>query len=244
VQDSISDGGVPAGFATTAPTAPPVLNGVVLKLLQPYIDELYPTDLGYGRGGIPVFNYDGPFNIRNGTVAMAHRDQPSLELPDLAFYGRAFYAAFGLEGMVVTEYAPGKSTVSAPLLLNAALTWAASEPGTATISDTTPVSATAMTLFEAAYTAETPVTRDPAATIAAISFGWDFGDGSPYLYTDIPQAGHTYQCAANNVYTVRVEVMDVLGNVTIGSQQVDVSNSCSTTPVTITKLWLPTISKN
>ena len=37
--------------------------------------------------------------MENGTVAMAHRDQPSLENPGISDSGRSVYTSFGLEGV-------------------------------------------------------------------------------------------------------------------------------------------------
>ena len=42
----------------------------------------------YGRGGVAILNYGGPFNLQNGTVAMSHRDQPLLESPRPAVSGQ------------------------------------------------------------------------------------------------------------------------------------------------------------
>ena len=45
----------------------------------------------------PLLTYsDGYYAIRDATVAMSHRDQPSLEQPGTTFAGDALYFAFGL----------------------------------------------------------------------------------------------------------------------------------------------------
>jgi subtilisin family serine protease len=223
VQDSISNGETPTGYATTAPGVRPVFPNVVLRLTQPYVDEVRPVVDDYGRGSVSVLQYQGPFNQLNGTVAVAHRDQPTLELPDLTYLGRAFYATFGLEGMDVVTVTDELTTTSPVELLSAVFDWTESEPGTATITDVTPVTTTAMTLFSAEYITTTATPADAEA----IAWRWDFGDGSSYVSSNTADAGHTYLCSDDNVYTVRVEITDSAGNSVVASQQVDVSNSCS-----------------
>jgi hypothetical protein len=243
VQDSISRNNIPSGLATTLPEARPVFPSVVLSLTQSYVDEIRPVLDDYGRGGVPVIRYNGPFNLLNGYVAMAHRDQPTLELPELSYLGRAFYASFGLEGMGVG--ASNGITFTTPLqLLGAVFNWAESEPGTATITNTTPVTSTAMTLFTAEYFTPTLAAADASATQAVqpISWRWDFGDGSAYVTTGQPTVGHTYLCGANNVYTVRVQITDSMSNRTVGSLSVDVSKSCSSEPLT-KRSFLPFVNR-
>lgn len=239
LQDSISNSETPTGLATSAPGLPPLFNNLVVSLTQLYVDEVSPVVDDYGRGGRAVLNYGGPFNVANGTVALAHRDQPTLELSQLSYVGRAFYTAFGLEGMGVG--ATNGVTLTTPVeLLDVALTWATSEPGAVVISNTTPVSATGTTLLTANYTATGQVS---AQAVDAIAWRWDFGDGSPYVTSASPVAGHTYACSDDNVYTVRVQITDALGNNTVGSQDVNVSASCFTEPQTITNFFLPFIQK-
>ena len=248
LQDSISHGEIPGGYATKAPTAPPLFAGVVVSLTQLYVDELAPylADDQVGRGGVAILNYGGPFNKRNGTVAMAHRDQPVLESPDLPYLGRAFYASFGLEGMGVGTN--GVVTPTTPVdLLGRVFTWVDAQGGAASISNTTPATTTAVTLFTSSYTATVPPGYSPSI-VNPIAWRWDFGDGSAYVASQGPAAGHTYACAAegsgqNNVHTVRVEITDGLGNKAIGSLQVDVTQSCYVEPQTIQEFFLPWIGK-
>jgi PKD repeat protein len=140
----------------------------------------------------------------------------------LSYLGRAFYATFGLEGMEVVTVTDELTTTSPVELLGAVFDWTESEPGTATITDITPVTTTAITLFSAEYITTTATPADAEA----IAWRWDFGDGSNYVTTNTPFAGHTYACSDDNVYTVRVEIIDNSGNNVIGSQEVDVTNSC------------------
>ena len=245
LQDSISNGETPAGYATRAPSAPELFSGVVVSLTQPYVDELRPdvNDVpNYVRGGVPVLNYGGPFNVADGTVAMLHRDQPLLESPIIPYLGKAFYASFGLEGMGLV--ATDALTTTTPVeLVGGVLDWANSLAGTGTISNITPLTTTAITLFSASYTATVPAGYE--ALIDPVRYRWDFGDGSAFVTSAGPEAGHTYLCAAENgnVHTVRVEITDGFGNSTIVSQDVDVTQSCYVEPETIQDFFLPWIGK-
>ena len=245
LQDSISNGQIPGGYATRAPTAPPLFNGVVVSLTQLYIDELAPsyTDRDTTRGGVPILNYGGPFNVLNGTVAMLHRDQAVLEGPVIPYLGKAFYTTFGLEG-IGAEASNVLTTTTGVELLGGALAWASSEPGTGTISDITPITTTAITIFSAGYTATVPAGYDEDLA-KPVSYRWDFGDGSGFVATPVREAGHTYVCQAtgSNTYTVRVEIIDGFGNGTVVSKDVDVSQSCYTEPVTILKYFIPWVGK-
>lgn len=236
VQDSVSAGETPTGYATRSSIAPPIVSGVVVSLTQPYVDEVRPASDDNPvapRGGVPVLNYGGPFNKAGGTVAVVHRDQPLLESPQFSYKGRAFYASFGLEGM--GAIANGVLTTTTPVeLVGRVLAWANSEPGTGTIADITPVTTTAITLFSAGYTTTVPAGL-PASLATPISYRWDFGDGTAFVQSATAQAGHTYLCNAQtgNSYTVRVEIIDGFGNSTIVSQPVDVSKSCFSEPQTL-----------
>ncbi|MFN8469731.1 MAG: S8 family serine peptidase, partial [Caldilineaceae bacterium] len=247
VQDSISANEIPTGYATRAPSAPRLFSNVVVSLTQLYVDEIKPdiNDNPYVlRGGVPVLNYGGPFNILNGTVAMLHRDQAVLEGPVIPYLGKAFYTTFGLEGIgdVATNVL---TTTTGVELLGSALAWAGSEPGTGTISDITPITSTAITIFSAGYTATVPAGYDEDLA-NPVSYRWDFGDGSGFVATPVREAGHTYVCQANgsNTYTVRVEIIDGFGNGTVVSKDVDVSKSCNTAPVTILKYFIPWVGKD
>ena len=246
LQDSVSNYETPTAYATRALSAPKLFSSIVLSLTQIYVDEVKPdiSDNPYVvRGGVPVLNYGGPFNVLNGTVAMLHRDQPLLEAPAIPFNGRAFYTAFGLEG--VGELAsPVLTTTTGLELLNSIMLWANSEPGAGTISDITPITTTAITIFAAGYTATVPAGYEDL--IDPVYYRWDFGDGSGIVRTTVSEAGHTYVCQADgaNTYTVRVEIVDGFGNGTVVSKDVDVSKSCNTAPVTILKYFIPWLGKD
>jgi subtilisin family serine protease len=223
LQDSISDGEVPGGYATSAPNAPEIFRDLVVRPTQVWVDEVEPAADppeadSYGRDAQRVLNYGGPFNIDEGTVALIHRDQPSLELPDIPYLGKAFYATFGLEGMDVLTVTEGFTTTSPVEFLDTVFEWTDSEAGSATISNTTPISATGITLFMANYTSP--------EGYEATDWRWDFGDGSPFVISESEAAGHTYACSDDNTVTVRVEVTDEAGNRAIGSLEVDVSDTC------------------
>jgi subtilisin family serine protease len=161
----------------------------------------------------PLFRYPGPYNEQQGVTAMSHRDQPTLERPGISYLGRTIYTTFGLEGVNDTT-----DSITRTALINLFLDWAKDQP-TVTISETTPPNASNLTEFTAAF-------ASPVTGTTAVSYRWDFGDGTAYAgpYAS-NQVSHTY--AVCNTYTVRVEVVDSLGNRAIGASTVPASQ-CTT----------------
>jgi hypothetical protein len=151
---------------------------------------------------------------------VSHRDQPSLEVPGTDYLGRSIYTTFGLEGVN-----NGFGSASREDLLGAFFAWAMDEP-TAAISDTTAINGSNMTTFEASLTSNITGTY-------AVSYRWDFGDGTPYTTYESNQVSHTY--AVCGTYTVRVEATDSWGNKAIGELMVEVTNC------TANILYLPVI---
>jgi hypothetical protein len=188
----------------------PVGDGAANQL---YIDEI--ATLPYppaepAEGFTALFKYPGARNIQDGVVAMAHRDQPTLERPGISYLGRSIYTTFGLEGVN-----NGLGATSRSGLLDAFLDWAMDEP-TVTITDTSTYSDTSpVTLFAAT------VASNIAGTTGH-TYRWDFGDGSAYAdsYTS-SVAGHQY--AACGTYDVRVQANDSWGNRVIGELEVTVT---------------------
>ena len=183
---------------------------------QFYIDEIEPhppitigvpvefADIDNYTG---LLMYPGPYNEADGSVAVSHRDQPSLERPGISYTGRSIYTSFGLEGVNNTS-----STSSRSELLKTFFNWAHDVP-TSIITPSAVLNSKIMT-FEAGFSSTIP-------TAYAVSYRWDFGDGSAYSSPfAIAQASHTYQNCGS--YTVRVEVTDNYGNRTVSSQLVNV----------------------
>jgi len=199
---------------------------------------------GVPPAGNLILQYQGPFNVFDGAVAIARRAQPSLENPGIAYWGRSIYASFGLEGMNQTFNATlGYTPTTRAELLGAFLAWGASEAGDVVISNTTDVSVTGTTLFEVVSAPSVAAAAASAATAVPTQVRWDFGDGSPYVISPNNTAGHSYICSGTNIHTVRAQVTDAFGNVTIGVQDMNVSASCSNEPMTIKNQYLPTIKK-
>lgn len=198
---------------------------------QYYIDEIQadnsdsnPPPHEQSNSYHPLFMYPGPYNIEEGVVAMGHRDQPTLEVPGVAYYGRSIYTTFGLEGVN-----NGLGYTERADLLGLLLDWAMDEP-TATIMDITDTySDTGQ-----AYVFEASVTST-LTTTTGVSYRWDFGDGSYVGPSEYAISGHDY--AYCDVYTVRVEAVDSLGNAAIGTLDVNVTQSC------IYQLYLPAMLK-
>jgi hypothetical protein len=174
---------------------------------QYYIDEIWP----YGDNEYTsILKYPGANNEEDGTVAMAHRDQPSLERPGISYFGRSIYTTFGLEGVN-----NGTGSTTREELLEAFLDWGMDEP-TVMISDVTTTNSSNLTMFEAS------VSSNITGTVGT-TYRWDFGDGSEYTTAyESNQVGHVYPVCGT--YTVRVEATDSWGNVAIGSYEADVTN--------------------
>ena len=187
-----------------------------------------PTGTEADYPGFPILYYPGVHNLADGTVGMIHRDQPSLENPGITYHGRSAYTTFGLEGISNT-FNPGfgiTPTMRAELL-GTLLDWAWSEPATAIITDITPSNASQLTILTATLQSGVPV-----------SYRWDFGDDTPYTAPqETPGISHTY--VACRTYTVRVEITDIYGNVSIGSKDIAVEENC-----TSYEFSLPQIYKN
>ena len=232
VQDSVSDSDYPSLPVIPAASAPEAFADVRLDLSddvagdgaanQFYVDEIAaePNVQPDGQDGkaypyAALLYYPGPFNLEDGTVAMAHREQPNLENPGISYHGRSIYTTFGLEGV---NNLPGFTTRAE--LLSAFMDWALDEPA-ATIIDTTGTytDTTLLTTFAVDFSSNISGTT-------AVSYRWDFGDGGPYTnaYTS-DVASHAYAVCGN--YTVRVEVVDSLGNAVVVSKDVIVSNCAS-----------------
>ena len=170
----------------------------------------------------PILQYQGPYNDYDGTVTMAHRDQVLLERPGTDYSGRSIYATFGLEGMSNDLNAElGYTPTTRSELIQLFLDWSWAEPAEVSVANTTSTNNGSLTTFEA-------ISDD-----VGVRYRWDFGDGSNYVTSDSASRGHSYVCSdAGNVYTVRVEMTDALGIVSLGSGAFDVSDSCQI-PTTI-----------
>jgi hypothetical protein len=164
-----------------------------------------------------LLRYPGPYNIQDGVVAIAHRDQPTLERPGITFFGRTVYTGFGLEGV---NNSP--ATTSRAELLGHLLAWTMDEPEVTitNVSDEYDPSSQ-----QTALVAELDSNIDGTY---GVSYRWDFGDGSEYTPAyDTDIVGHTYETCGD--YTVRVEATDSWGNRVIGEQEIEVTN-CVTPP--------------
>jgi len=222
LQDSITDVISPTQPIVAYADAPAAFENVTISVdpevgdgagNQFYIDEISSLPPGEPvppptREYQPLLRYPSPYAIEDGGVAMAHRDQPSLERPGTSYKGRSIYTTFGLEG--VNNGVAG--TVTREELLGLLLEWAWDEP-TAVITHTASVDTSNLTYFEAAVESE--------FGLGGVSYRWDFGDGSPYLGPFANNVvAHTY--AECGTYTVRVEAVDWYGNVAIGTEEVQV----------------------
>lgn len=150
-----------------------------------------------------LLRYPGALNEETGVVAMAHRDQPTLERPGITYFGRSIYTTFGLEGVN-----NGLGTTEREELLATLLDWAMDEPEV-TITNTTAGNPSNLATFEAALSST-------LTTTTGVSYRWDFGDGTAFAGPyESEQVSHTY--AVCGTYDVRVEATDSFGNKVIGT---------------------------
>lgn len=159
-----------------------------------------------------LLKYPGMDNVEQGVVAMAHRDQPTLERSGISYFGRSVYTTFGLEGINNSAGMTSRAD-----LLGAFMNWSMDEP-TVVISDVTTTNVTHLTTFQAT------LDSDIDGTVGS-GYRWDFGDGTDYtpLYAS-STAGHVYETCGPK--TVRVEAVDSWGNRTIGELEVNITD-CS-----------------
>jgi subtilisin family serine protease len=224
LQDSISGEDLPMLPIGAASAAPVALKGVMLDLRgegdgaanQYYVDEIAaapfkaPDNPEELFSYTPLLSFAGPYNEQDGIVAMAHRDQPTLERPGVSYLGRSIYTTFGLEGI---DNTPGMTSRSE--LLGAFLAWAMDEP-VANIWDASLPNASGMTTFKAMVSS--------AAGATGVSYRWDFGDGTGFFGPyESSLATHAY--AAPGTYTVRVEAVDSMGNRTVKAKTFAVPGS-------------------
>jgi subtilisin family serine protease len=174
---------------------------------QLFVDELAALQM-------PLFYYPSAIEPADSSiVAVARRNQPSLENPGIDFLGRMVFLGFGLEG--VNDGLPGQTSRSE--LLSVLLDWAMDEPEADIIH----------TQGNGNYMMYQADVSSNIAGTTGISYRWDYGDGSPFVGpVETNQTGHYYEMCG--VYTVRVEATDSWGNVAIGSSQVPVTQGCVT----------------
>ncbi|MHB1357889.1 MAG: S8 family serine peptidase, partial [Anaerolineae bacterium] len=256
LQDSITDGEYPTGPIIAYASAPEAFKHVMLSLEsgegdeagagnQYYIDEISSLPPGEPIPPLtkeyrPLLRYVGGYPFEDGGVAMSHRDQPSLERPGISYMGRSIYTSFGLEGVNNWSYELGSinqlgETTSREELLRLFLEWAWDEPA-ALITHTKSVTTSNLTYFEASFSSNLDdITPDSAngvlrrSRVYAVSYRWDFGDGTSYVGPFANnEVAHSYTFCGP--HTVRVEVVDNLGNVAIGVVEVDV-DVCSGTVI-------------
>ena len=217
-QDSVSNSEQPNLPVLATATAPLAFKHLRLDLgsvgdgahNQFYIDEFLagldkpdPTRPEESEPYVPLLWYPGANNLKDGVVAVAHRSQPSLEQPGIAYTGRTIYAAFGLEGVNNSVGATTRAN-----LLGTFLKWAADEPQVS--FTTTPVQSSDLTIFKVGFSS-------PISDTTALSYRWDFGDGSAFVASNkTGQNSHSY--AVYGRYLARAEVTDSYGNRALTTQ--------------------------
>lgn len=215
LQDSVTAGMTPTLMITPSSNAPSAFMTVTVDISFDgdgaanliYVDEILSTPNvdpapvpGFAPTYVDLLRYPGENNEDDGTVAMAHRDQPTLEYPGVAFPGRTIYTTFGLEGVNNDTGATTREE-----LIEAFLTWAMDEPVATIVDITSTYSSTTTTL--------------QANLVDGVSYRWDFGDGTAYTtHSGDNVVSHDYEECGT--YTVRVEAINIWGNRTVASQEI------------------------
>lgn len=213
LQDSVNNGEISPAFTISSTNFLP-MKGFTLDLSdngdgaanQYYVDEIRHNVAVTDSQSVdpfftPLFYFKSDTNVDEGTTGMAHRAQPSLEIPGVSYSGRSVYTTFGLEGV---NNDTGFTTREE--LLQQSLNWGWDNP-VATIK----INMAGVPQFSFAAS----LTSNIGGT-SGLSYRWDFGDGTPYTdWSSNSTATHTYAKYGN--YTVRVEVIDSLGNHAIGT---------------------------
>lgn len=189
---------------------------------QNYIDEIRADPLDATNPDDPehlqarvreLMRYPGDNNDEGGVVAIAHRDQPSIERTGVTYRGRSIYTTFGLEGVNNGDPA----TASREELLQAFLNWGWDEP-TVTISDTTVPNASNLTTFAAGMSSN-------LEGVEGMTYRWDFGDGTPIKGPYASSvAAHQYERCGH--HTVTAEGTDTYGNRAVGTLELNVTENC------------------
>jgi len=192
---------------------------------QYYIDELASNAWGWDPSAAPyeinqfwpLLRYPGSIPLDENTVAVAHRDQPTLERPGISYLGRSIYASFGLEGVNNPNNSNARwheDANSREYLLETFWNYLMDEP-TATISETWNITTSQILIGEIGFSSNITDARPWQGRV-------DWGDGSPYTpYIYGNQASHHYvECGD---YTIRAEVIDNYGNSTLASKTVTVT---------------------
>ncbi|MBA2390938.1 MAG: S8 family serine peptidase [Geodermatophilaceae bacterium] len=186
---------------------------------QLYIDEIAPLPFNFAPGDPSAFDYiptlemDSADAVDEGIVAMAHRDQPTLETPGKSYLGRSMYFAFGLEGVNNdTGFTTREELLDRSLMFG----WDEPEVTLEAVADGNVVS------FDASFSSN-------LEGVTAVSYRFDYGDGSEYEgpYSS-GQINHEYENCTNDT-VARVEVVDSLGNHAVGT----VSGFCEATAVSL-----------
>jgi hypothetical protein len=224
LQDSVTGNTLPTLPVVSLANAPEAFQDVLLDLSgsvtldgadnQVFIDEIAPEPVKAPDNPLellpytPLLRYPGTTDVQDGVVAMAHRDQPTLERPGTTYKGRSVYTTFGLEGVNTVAGATTRAQ-----LVRMLIDWAQDEPAVTIVNQSSADSPVGLSVFQANLSSN-------IAGTTGVTYRWDFGDGTGFQgpYTS-NMASHTY-ATTDEAHTVRVVVTDSWGNKAIGILQV------------------------
>lgn len=237
LQDDVTGNNAPLFPVIATDSVPAALEGAAISLNAgaDFMDEIRVDEGAVLDGAVgiaPLFKYSSGAAARaNATVAIAHRDQPSLERPGISYLGSSIYTTFGLEH--VNNNVPG--ALSQPQLLGALMQWGLATADVSLTANTPMTNTSLLAEFTATSNSSTIGTTYTGTVslgtstlpVAGVSYRWDFGDGSPYVTSSSNSVIHQYETCG--VYNVRVEMTDALGNVALAETEYAPLDVCGTT---------------
>ncbi len=235
--DNLTDDSLPSLKVVGHDEAPSVFRRVSLDLgsggdgaaNQLFMDEMLSSPWSDGfynylkrESFRPLLRYPGREVEDEGTVALLHRAQPGLGVPEPPYAGRSIYASFGLEGV---NNLPG--SYSRHWLLGMFLDCLSDDPAVEIVEQDSSTAATKN--FHAHL-------FSPVGSAVGVSYLWDFGDGTPRVSSAAESTvSHTYDRAGN--FLARVEVEDSWGNRALGDWLVARSDALYYPHVATTLDW-------
>ncbi len=216
---SPSISGLPGSFATgtvldlNVPTTPTLLSGAGNQF---WVDEISvygepPSPDTRPVPAEPFLTAIGGLPQEEGYVGLTRAAELTLEEPEPIFSGRTAYLAFGFEGI-----RDDTGCTTRPQFMNYLLHYLTAEPAV-----TVSVSGTVSSPYQLVRLTASPVLTNTSGNTLllpglpeAVQYRWDFGDGSPFVVSAGPEAGHVY--GRFGVFQARVELVDSYGHKAIG----------------------------
>ncbi|TWI63939.1 PA domain-containing protein [Desulfobotulus alkaliphilus] len=209
ISDSLTEGHLPELPVIASEDVPPAFRGIFLDLREGGDGAANQRNMDAFSEGI--VRYPGRTAAGNGYLVQVAKDLLTLEKPALIHPGIMVASSMGLEGINNDTGA-----MSREFFLRGIFSWALDQSDI-TIRDISGdyENHMEMSRFDLAYSSDTE-------GVEPVSVRWDMGDGKEYQGPyGSPMIGYVYEKCGP--YTLRAEVVDSLGNHTIGSLDVNIT---------------------